>query len=45
MSEYDKDLIAKTFAILGDQNLECVVLITINVSGISINNLDIKLAI
>lgn len=45
MFDWDKNLIAKAFFISSDNNLYYIILVTTNVYGIRINNLDIKLVI
>ena len=45
MPELNKKLIAKVFMTIGDQNLECMRLVIINVYGIGIDNSDIILVI
>lgn len=45
MSDWDKDLIAKVFLILGDDNHHCIILVAIDAYSIGIDNLDIKLVI
>ena len=45
MSDWDKSLIAKAFCIPRDENLEYIILVTINAYGIGINNSDVKLVI
>ena len=44
-SDWDKSLIAKVFYIPGDENLEYMIFVAIDVYGIGINNPDVKLII
>lgn len=45
MSDWDKNLIAKAFLVLGDNNLIYIIFIAINAYGMRINNPNIKLVI
>lgn len=45
MSNWDKNLIAKAFLVLGDDNLTYIILVTTDIYGMRINNPDIKLVI
>lgn len=45
ISEWDKSLIANTFAVPGDKNTECTILVATDAYGIGIDNSDIKLVI
>lgn len=45
MSECNKFLNINAFAMPADQNPKCIILVTTNIYGIGINNLDVKLVI
>lgn len=45
ISEWDKNLIAKAFNILEEENTKYTILMTIDAYKIGINNLDVRLAI
>lgn len=45
MSDWNKDLIANAFLQLGDENIECIILVATDAYGIGIDNPDIKLVI
>lgn len=45
ISEWHKEITVKAFMILGDQNLECTIVVATNAYGMGINNLDIKLVV
>ncbi len=45
MSEWDKSLIANAFAVLGDENMECIILVATDIYGIGFDNPDVKLVI
>lgn len=45
MFDWDKDLIANTFFVPGDENIDCVILVATDAYGMDINHLDIKLVI
>lgn len=45
MSDWDKSLITTIFKINGKENTECIILVTTDAYGMSIDNLDIQLII
>lgn len=45
ISEYDKNLFARTFCILGKPNTKCTILIAIDIYSMDINNPDVKLVL
>lgn len=45
ISEWDKNLIAKTFSIAGNENTKCTILVATDAYGMGINNLDVRLVI
>ena len=45
ISEWDKEITAKAFMILGDQNEECTIVVATDAYGMGINNPDIRLVV
>lgn len=45
MSEWDKKLNADVFAVLAEDNIECIILVVTDAYGMGINNLDVWLVI
>lgn len=45
MSKWDKNLIAQAFRVPRKKNIECTILVAMDVYGIGINNPDIRLVI
>ena len=45
ISEWDKEITAKAFMILGDQNHECTIVVATDKYGMGINNPDVRLVV